>query len=194
MPPPAPEQGYLAIHDNTNMSFGVLVQIGVCGTDNRYMLKVLQRDLQGLRGVRVVASDTTDRKLEAMLAAGVRGLRINVLFGGGIGFATMETLAPRIKDFGGHMQFLMGVKTLLDLMLRRTKPALTRFVDRMGHTPVDSGLTSPGFAALPEQVIGRGYLVKLSVACRISEQGGSLSLSEHTGTSQEWSVATSNPG
>jgi predicted TIM-barrel fold metal-dependent hydrolase len=169
-PPPAPENQYLAMLDAIGMTYGILVQISVYGTDNRYMLEVLDRHRQRLRGIAVVSPDITDQELEAMHAAGVRGLRINVLFGGGIGFAAMETLAHRIKDLGWHMQFLMDVKTLPELMPRMRKLPVTGVVDHLGHTPVAAGLSSPGFAALRELVTGYGYWVKLSGAYRISDR------------------------
>ncbi|BDD90571.1 amidohydrolase family protein [Pandoraea sp. XJJ-1] len=169
-PPPAPEDKYLAMLDATGMTYGVLVQISVYGTDNRYLLETLRRHPDRLRGIAVVSPDVTDAELEAMHAAGVRGLRINVLFGGGIGFKAMETLAHRIKDLGWHMQFLMDVSTLPDLMPRMTKLPVPGIVDHMGHTPVAQGLDAPGFSALRSLVRDHGYWVKLSGAYRISER------------------------
>lgn len=169
-PPPAPEENYLAMLDACGMTYGVLVQISVYGTDNRYLLEVLRRHPQRLRGVAVVSPEVSDGELEAMHAAGVRGLRLNVLFGGGIGFAAMETLAQRIKDLGWHLQFLMDVKTLPELMPRMTKLPVPGVIDHMGHTPVAGGIGAPGFAALRHLVRDHGYWVKLSGAYRISEQ------------------------
>ncbi|AOK48972.1 GntR family transcriptional regulator [Burkholderia sp. MSMB617WGS] len=169
-PPPAPEEKYLAMLDATGMTYGVLVQISVYGTDNRYMLEVLGRHPRRLRGVAVVAPGVSDRELEAMHAAGVRGLRINVLFGGGIGFAAMETLAHRVNDLGWHLQFLMDVKALPELMPRMMKLPVTGVIDHMGHTPVADGLSAPGFVALRHLVTEHGYWVKLSGAYRISER------------------------
>jgi predicted TIM-barrel fold metal-dependent hydrolase len=169
-PPPAPEEKYLAMLDATGMTYGVLVQISVHGTDNRYMLEVLGRHPKRLRGVAVVALDVSDRELEAMHAAGVRGLRINVLFGGGIGFAAMETLASRIKDLGWHLQFLTDVRTLPELMPRMMKLRVPGVIDHMGHTPVADGLAAPGFVALRHLVNAHGYWVKLSGAYRVSSE------------------------
>jgi len=169
-PPPAPESAYLAMLKQTGMSRGVLVQISVYGTDNRYMLEVLRRHPDQLRGIGVVAPTVTDAELEAMHAAGVRGLRINVLFGGGIGFDAMETLAHRIADFGWHMQFLMDARQLPELMPRMRKLPVPGVVDHMGHMPVAEGIHSAGFQALQHLVRDHGWWVKLSGAYRISER------------------------
>src|SRR4051812_26401593 len=49
-PPPAPEDKYLSMLAANGMSRGVLVQISVYGSDNRYMLEVLKRHPLQLRG------------------------------------------------------------------------------------------------------------------------------------------------
>lgn len=169
-PPPAPESAYLGMLRQTGMSRGVLVQISVYGTDNRYMLEVLRRHPEQLRGVGVVAPDVSDQELEAMHAAGVRGLRINVLFGGGIGFDAMETLAHRIAGLGWHMQFLMDARQLPDLLPRMRKLPVPGVVDHMGHMPVGDGTDSAGFLALQHLVRDHGWWVKLSGAYRISDR------------------------
>ena len=46
-PHPATEQSYLSMLDAQGMARGVLVQISVYGTDNRYMLEVLRRHPTG---------------------------------------------------------------------------------------------------------------------------------------------------
>lgn len=167
-PPPAPEQMYLQMLDDLGMQYGVLVQISVYGTDNRYLLKVLRRNPNRLRGIAVVSPSITDSELEEMHAAGVRGLRINVLFGGGIGFNAMELLATRIAPLGWHMQFLMDVRTLPELMPRMIKLPVPGIIDHMGHAPVSMGLDAPGFVALRHLVSDHGYWIKLSGAYRIS--------------------------
>ncbi|WP_454725570.1 MULTISPECIES: amidohydrolase family protein [Cupriavidus] len=169
-PPAAPEQAYLAMLLATGMTRGVLVQISVYGTDNRYLLEVLKRHPDRLRGVGVVAPDVTDRELENMHAAGVRGLRINVLFGGGIGFDAMETLAHRIAGLGWHMQFLLDARQLPELLPRMRKLPVPGVIDHMGHMPVASGIGSPGFQALLRLVRDHGWWAKLSGAYRISDQ------------------------
>src|SRR6185312_5677585 len=71
-PPPAPEEDYLRMLSKCGMSRGVLVQVSVHGTDNRYLLSVLRRHPDRLRGVAVVGADVADHELEALHAAGVR--------------------------------------------------------------------------------------------------------------------------
>jgi 2-pyrone-4,6-dicarboxylate lactonase len=179
-PPPAPEKNYLSMLDAIGMSRGVLVQISVYGTDNRYMLEVLSRHPERLRevlsrhperlrGVAVVDADIDDAQLQRLHAAGVRGVRLNVLFGGGVGFDSMDKLAARIAPLGWHMQLLMDIRQLPELLPRMSKLPCPVVIDHMGHMPVSEGLSHPGFQALLSCVRDLGWWVKLSGAYRISD-------------------------
>lgn len=167
-PPPAPEENYLRMLLACGMSRGVLVQVSVHGTDNRYLLGVLRRHPTQLRGVAVAAADITEHELEAMHAAGVRGLRLNVLFGGGVDFGALEVLAQKIAPLGWHLQFLMNVQDLPPLLPRLAKLRLPCVFDHMGHMPVALGMTEPGFQALLTGLREHDWWVKLSGAYRIS--------------------------
>jgi 2-pyrone-4,6-dicarboxylate lactonase len=168
-PYPAPEVKYLQMLERTGMSRGVLVQVSVYGTDNRYMLSVVRKHPQRLRAVAVVAPDISDRELEQMHADGVRGVRLNVLFGGGVGFDVMETLAHRIAPLGWHMQFLLDATNLEDLMPRMQKLPCPAVIDHMGHMSTRLGVGHRGFQALLHLVREHDFWVKLSGAYRISD-------------------------
>jgi len=168
-PPAAPLHDYLKMLDGCGMDRGVLVQVSVHGTDNRYMLEALHAHPTRLRGVAVVDASVTDAALMAMHDAGVRGVRLNVLFGGGVGFDHMEALADRIAPLGWHMQFLMDVRHLPPLAPRLRKLKLPCVFDHMGHMPVTDGMSSAGFETLRQGVAHDGWWVKLSGAYRISE-------------------------
>ncbi|CAJ0796996.1 amidohydrolase family protein [Ralstonia holmesii] len=167
-PVPSTEAEYLAMLNATGMERGVLVQISVYGTDNRYMLEVLRRHPERLRGIGVVSPDVSERELVDMHEAGVRGLRLNVLYGGGVGFDAMETLAARIESMGWHLQLLVDARQLPDLMPRLQKLTLPVVVDHMGHMPVELGPRHAGFQALKHLMTDHGWWTKLSGAYRIS--------------------------
>ena len=166
---PATEDDYLAMLDGTGMDRGVLVQISVYGTDNRYMLEVLRRHPGRLRGIGVVSPDVSERELTTMHEAGVRGLRLNVLYGGGVGLDAADTLAAKIADMGWHLQLLLDARHLPELMPRLKKLAVPIVVDHMGHMPVALGTRDSGFQALQHLLRDHGWWTKLSGAYRISE-------------------------
>jgi predicted TIM-barrel fold metal-dependent hydrolase len=170
-PPEAPPEGYLGMLDALGLDRGVLVQVSVHGTDNRRMVEVLRAQPARLRGVAVVAPDVSDRELEDLAAAGVRGLRLNVLFGGGIGFDALETLASRIAGLRWHLQFLLDARELPALAPRLERLPVPFVVDHMGHMPTAVGLDHPGFQTLLRLVRDRGCWVKLSGGYRTSSAG-----------------------
>jgi len=144
-PPPAPELAYLGMLDSLGMARGVLVQISVYGTDNRCMVESLKAHPDRLRGVAVVAPDVGDADLAALHAAGVRGIRFNVLFGGGVAIDEMERLAARVAPLGWHIQLLIDARNLPELGPRIIKLPVEVVIDHMGHMPVSAGVAHPGF-------------------------------------------------
>jgi 2-pyrone-4,6-dicarboxylate lactonase len=166
-PPDAPLERLRALHRTLGIARGVFVQVSVHGTDNRAMLAALGAT-PGYRGVAVVDEAVTDAELEAMHAAGVRGIRVNLLFGGGVGFAVGAALAPRIAPLGWHVQLLIDVASPAvpwDELERWPVPLV---VDHMGHTAVARGPAEPGIQHLLGLVRDGRVWVKLSGAERIS--------------------------
>lgn len=168
-PSPAPEQAYLAMLDSLGLHRGVLVQPSIYGTDNRYMLEVMQRHRQRLRGVAVVDEHVGDAALEHMHATGVRGVRFNVLFRGGVDLNSMERLAARIAPLNWHVQFLIDVRHLDELDSRLKKLPCPIVIDHMGHLPASQGCQQQGFKTLCRNVAERGWWVKLSGAYRLCD-------------------------
>ncbi|MFH1341319.1 MAG: amidohydrolase family protein [Pseudomonadota bacterium] len=170
-PSPASEAAYLGMLDSLGMARGVLVQISVYGTDNRCMIESLKAHPDRLRGVAVVAPDVGGAELEALHAAGVRGIRINVLFGGGVAIDEMERLAARVAPLGWHIQLLIDARNLPELGPRMMKLPVEVVFDHMGHMPVSSGVAHPGFQWMLRLLREGRAWVKLSGAYRISQIG-----------------------
>ena len=74
------------------------------------MVDALRSGLHALRGIAVVEAGITDRELEDLHAAGVRGVRINLASETeGLTLADGERLAPRLKALGWHLQFYLDL-------------------------------------------------------------------------------------
>lgn len=167
-PPAAPASAYLAMLDGAGLDRGVLIQVSVHGADNRLLLETLRAHSQRLRGVAVMPPDLPERDYADAEATGVRGLRLNVLFGGGIGFEELERYDALMHELGWHMQLLLDARTLPEMAPRLAKLRSPFIVDHMGHMPVSAGLDHPGFQTLIG-LVRDGAWVKLSGAFRISE-------------------------
>ncbi|WP_420131741.1 amidohydrolase family protein [Rhodopseudomonas sp.] len=169
-PPAATPESYLAMLDATGMTYGVLVQVSVHGTDNSLMLETLQAHRDRLKGIAVIPLGLSDSELAALEEAGVVGLRLNILYGGGIGFERVGDYAALAKELGWHLQFLIAAKDLVPLAPQLGRLPVPFIVDHWGHFPVSRGIDDPGFQTLVSLVRDGGW-VKLSGAYRNSVAG-----------------------
>lgn len=169
-PPEATAEQYLAMLDGTGMTYGVLVQVSVHGVDNRLMLNVLRANRQRLRGIAVIPLGLADRELAAMKEAGVVGLRLNVLYGGGIGFDALGSYAALAREMGWHLQFLVDAADLTSIAPQLGQLPVPYVIDHWGHFPVSRGLEDPGFQTMLALLRDGGW-VKLSGAYRNSVSG-----------------------
>jgi len=103
-----------------------------------------------------------------MHAAGVRGVRLNVLFGGGVSLVHLQTIAARIAPFGWHIQLLINAEILPEILPVLRALPVPVVVDHMGHLPPGSGVDHPGFQALLDLLRDGRDWVKLSGAYRVS--------------------------
>ena len=166
-PIPAPPRDYLAMLDATGMTYGVLVQVSVHGTDNTMLVETLRAHPERLRGVAVVPHDLSDRALGELKDAGVVGLRLNTVSGGGIGLDHLADYEDLSAELGWHLQFLTHADRLGPVASRLSKLRVPFVIDHMGNFDVDAGTGSPDWQ-LVLKLIADGGWVKLSGAYRLS--------------------------
>jgi predicted TIM-barrel fold metal-dependent hydrolase len=169
--PEASPRAYLAMLKATGMTHGVLVQPSVHGTDNSLIAETLRAEGGKLRGIAVVAPEVSERELEALNQAGYRGCRLNVLFGGGIGLAAIDTLAKKVASFGWHLQFLIDVREIAPIAKKLEKLPVPWVVDHMGYVPAHEGVSNAGFRTLVSLLRDSDGWVKISGAFRLSSEG-----------------------
>jgi predicted TIM-barrel fold metal-dependent hydrolase len=166
-PPDASVAAYRKLASTLGIERAVIVQPSVYGLDNSRTLSAMQELGLPVRAVVVIDDTISDEELLDLHAKGVRGVRVNLIFGG-IAQATAERMAERIRDLGWHLQILANVATI---------PALRRWVaglglpvvfDHFGHAPTSAGVESPGFQALIDLVTDGLAWVKISAPYRIS--------------------------
>ena len=167
-PPAATLEAYKHLHQVLGIQRAVIVQPSVHGTDNRVTLDAIAGYGTAARGVAVVEETVSDKELAALHDGGVRGLRLNVLFGGGVGLQAMEPLAHRIAAMGWHIQLLLDASHMEELAPRIRRLPVPVVVDHMGHMDVAKGLEHPGFQALLGLVRDGLCWIKLSGNYRIS--------------------------
>lgn len=168
-PAPAPLDAYHRLRAALGLDRAVLVQPSVYGTDNRLLMEVLATEPERFRGVAVVDDLVSDGTLDAMAQAGVAGVRANLLFGGGIGLATAERLAPRLAARDMHLQLLMSIDGARDELLALSRLPVELVFDHMGHFPAALGTAFEEFDLLLGLMRDGRAWAKLSGPYRLSE-------------------------
>jgi predicted TIM-barrel fold metal-dependent hydrolase len=147
--PDASPEDYVRMLRIIGCDRAVLVQPSVYGTDNSAMLDALRSGVFPFRGVAVVDENVTDRELQDMHEAGVRGVRINLAaWTPGLKLDQAPRLAARIKAMGWHLQFFVDFKEVPELEDRLTKLDIDIVLDHFGRAPAKDGVESPSFQTL----------------------------------------------
>lgn len=170
-PPDASLEEYLHLHQTLGIQRGILVQPSVYGVDNlatRHALQRLRRSGHAYRGVAVVDSSVSDNELDALHEDGFRGVRLNMLFKGGISWKDVTALADRLAERGWHLQFLVDVSEFESFETRIGQLPVPVVIDHMGHMACEKGLAQEGFQALCRALKNGHAWVKLSGAYRIT--------------------------
>ena len=169
-PPTASLVAYLKLLGVLGISRGVLVQPSVYGFDNSCLINALKVAGKQFRGVAVVSPDCEDDELERLHEAGIRGLRINIVFGSGASMEAARTLSQRIKCLGWHLQILVDVSQFTGLTQFVRSLQVPVVIDHMGHVPADIALNNSGFLELLELLGEQECWVKLSGSYRMTRQ------------------------
>jgi predicted TIM-barrel fold metal-dependent hydrolase len=153
----------------------VIVTPSVYGTDNSPTLYGMKARGNDARGIAVIDDKTTEAQLDAMGAAGIRGVRLNLATGGindpAVARPRFTAAAERIKARGWHLQIYTNpamIASVKDLVMSSPVPVV---FDHFGGAQAAAGMDQPGFSDLVEAVrAGKAY-VKISGAYRSSSQG-----------------------
>jgi 2-pyrone-4,6-dicarboxylate lactonase len=171
-PADAPLDAYQHMLGTLGLERAVLVQPSVYGTDNAVMLQAMASMGGRCRGVAVVEPDVSDAELSRLHAAGVRGVRVNVVdvaeAKGVIAMAPLARLASRIKRHGWHVELLMHADEFPDLDRLFADFPVDIVLGHLGYMRTDKGLEQPGFQALLRLMRRGRAWVKLTGPYRIS--------------------------
>jgi predicted TIM-barrel fold metal-dependent hydrolase len=170
-PPEAPLSEYRRLLKTLGLQRAVLVQPSVYGTDNTALLDALAVAGDAFRGIAVVDYGVSDKQLKTLHKAGVRGVRVNLLYKGGISLAMLGRIADKIKDLGWHIQLLIDVSDCPEFWRIADKLPVDVVIDHMGHMAANKGVDDPGFRSLLSLVAEGKAWVKLSGPYRMTARG-----------------------
>lgn len=155
------------------ISHGVLVQPSFLGTDNTLLLAALRAHPGRLRGVVVVDPGIGSAQLAELAAAGVVGIRLNLVGQPLPNFQTAPwpVLLGELQKLDWLVEVQREARDLPSLVGPLLAAGLNVVVDHFGRPDPQLGVEDPGFKYLLAQAPTRRLWVKLSGAYRNGPDG-----------------------
>jgi predicted TIM-barrel fold metal-dependent hydrolase len=154
---------YRLLQERIGTTRNVIVQPSTYGVDNRLLLEALgQFGLAATRGVAVVNARVTAAELNQLHAAGVRGIRFNLVQADATMLNSVDPLSKRAAALGWHIQVNASADQIAaanDIWNRVPCPIV---FDHLGHVPELQGIRHPVFGVIRELLQKGKAWVKLS--------------------------------
>ncbi len=143
----APKEKLWALRDHLGVSRNVIVQATCHGADNRALVDALLDANGRARGVATATQSITDQELDALHAAGVRGVRFNFVkrLVDALPTDELAEIAQRIKRLGWHIVIYFEAHELPDLYDFFVSLPVTIVVDHMGRPDTRKPVDGPEF-------------------------------------------------
>jgi predicted TIM-barrel fold metal-dependent hydrolase len=165
-----------ALHRALHIDRVVVVHPSPYGADNACTVDAVRRMGARARGVAVIDDKTSDAELDAMHAAGIRGVRVNLESTGesdpAMAEQHLQRAAARVAKLGWHVQTYTNLDVLAPLTKAIMQLPTPLVVDHFGLARAELGLEQPGFAELLALLRSGKIYVKISAAYRISQVPG----------------------
>jgi predicted TIM-barrel fold metal-dependent hydrolase len=151
----------------------LLVGAGVYGADNRCLVDACLESQGHFKGIALVRSEISERELESLDAAGIVGVRINIMNHGMKPLIEpgADALLARLKAMGWFVQIQVAADQLVEAAPILRKAGVRLLIDHIGRPVVSRGVSQPGFQTLLELGREGRAVVKLSGPFRSSEAG-----------------------
>ena len=170
----APKEKLWALRDHLGFARNVIVQATCHGTDNRALIDALLDANGAARGVASVRREITDKELQALHDAGVRGIRFSFVrrLVDTLPHETMLEVGERIQSFGMHLVVYFESRDLPALCdLLASLPGTVVF-DHMGRPDVSGDPAGDEFGLFMKLLRENDNLwTKVSCPDRLSNSG-----------------------
>jgi len=170
----APAAKLFELRDFLGFERNVIVQATCHGADNRALVDAIERSNGRARGVATARASVSDAELQALHAAGVRGLRFNFVkrLADSVPRDTLKSLAARIAPLGWHTVIYFEAAELPELYDFITSLPTIVVVDHMGRPDVSQPVDGPQFAMFQRLMSEHPRIwSKVSCAERLSKSG-----------------------
>jgi len=149
---------YRLLQERLGTARAVVVQPAAYGTDNRVTLDAIaELGPERARGVAVVHPTVGDDELEALHAAGIRGLRFSLHdpHAAVVAADMIEPLAQRVQALGWHVQLHLRGDQIVAMAAMIERLPGTLVFDHMARLPQPQGVHHPAFAIV-KKLLDRG--------------------------------------
>ena len=170
----APKDKLWALRDFLGFERNVIVQASCHGTDNAALVDALETSGGKARGVAVASRDVGAAELEAMHAAGVRGVRFNFVkrLVDTLPRDALIELAEKIVPLGWHIVIYFEAQDLPEHYDFFTSLPTTVVVDHMGRPDVTKGSDGEEFGLFVKLMAENdNFWSKVSCPERLSKRG-----------------------
>lgn len=165
-PPEALMPAYQNMCETVGIDRTVVVHPSVYGNDNSCSADAVTQMRENARGVCVIDMSASDADIRALHDKGFRGVRFNIVSGGGTAVDELEAIAARIAQFDWHIQLYVKAELIYELEERLLDLPLDIVIDHLGGPEADGGIEQLGFQSLLRLLQANKAWVKLSGAYR----------------------------
>lgn len=164
IPPAAPFEALLALHQRLGISHGVLVQAAPYGLDHSAILTATAQSDGRYRAIGVIDDSITDQQLEQWHAAGMRGIRFNLMghLPGARDPHVLRRHAERVNDLGWHVLLHGELAAVLPLLEQWCDLATPLVIDHMARLDFTAALDETLLARFKQQLKQGNRWLKLS--------------------------------
>ena len=170
----AGKQQLWALRDHLGFSRNVIVQATCHGADNRALVDALSASHGMARGVATVRKEVTDQELQALDAAGVRGVRFNFVkrLVDKLPHEDLRIIADKIAPLGWHVVIYFEAAELPEIYPLVTALPTKVVVDHMGRPDVRQPADGPEFGRFVQLLEEHSnFWSKVSCPERLSQVG-----------------------
>ncbi|MGM3389194.1 amidohydrolase family protein [Stutzerimonas stutzeri] len=171
--PDASVADYLQLRSRLGLSRSVVIQPSSYGVDNRCLLAALAELGESSRGIAVVNNEVTDAELNALQAAGVRGIRFNFGAGSATSPDMIAPLSERIAPLGWHIEVHAGADALLALEPTFKDLPVQIVFDHFGRLPYPEPMLHAAYRMITDLLDRERAWVKVSGAYQESQRASS---------------------
>jgi D-galactarolactone isomerase len=171
-PPHAPVNDYVQVQAALGLMRVVVVQPTGYGFDNRCTLATVASMGGRARAVAMVPVQVTDSELQALHAAGVRGVRMMMFPGGLLGWDALAPMADKVRPWGWHLNVQFNGCEFVQRLSLLQSLNVPLVIDHTGKFLVPpAGTSDPAFQALCRLLDTGRVWVKLSAPYETSRHG-----------------------